>query len=57
MDTAKESDKYSEQIILNAPSIEEKTEETLTLKFTVRGTRTKLKELKQFLESGGYDYE
>lgn len=57
VDTAQESDKYSEQIILNAPSIEEKTEETLTLKFTVRGTRTKLKELKQFLESGGYDYE
>mgnify|MGYP002543812491 CR=1 FL=1 len=57
VDIAKESDKYSEQIILNAPSIEEKTEETLTLKFTVRGTRTKLKELKQFLESGGYDYE
>lgn len=57
VDTAKESDKYSEQIILNAPYIEEKTEETLTLKFTVRGTRTKLKELKQFLESGGYDYE
>lgn len=57
VDTAKESDKYSEQIILNAPSIEEKTEETLTLKFTVRGTRTKLKELKQFLESRGYDYE
>lgn len=36
---------------------EEKQEEMLTLKFTVRGTRTKLKELKQFLESGGYDYE
>lgn len=36
---------------------EEKQEEILTLKFTVRGTRTKLKELKQFLESGGYDYE
>lgn len=35
----------------------EKTEEILTLKFTVRGTRTKLRELKQFLESGGYDYE
>ena len=57
VDTAKESDKYSEQIILNSPSVEEKTEEILTLKFTVRGTRTKLKELKQFLESGGYDYE
>lgn len=36
---------------------EEKQEEILTLKFTVRGTRTKLRELKQFLESGGYDYE
>ena len=57
VDTAKESDKYSEQIILNSPSVEEKTEEILTLKFTVKGTRTKLKELKQFLESGGYDYE
>ena len=57
VDTAKESDKYSEQIILNAPLIEEATEEILTLKFTVRGTRTKLKQLKQFLESGGYDYE
>lgn len=57
VDTAKESDKYSEQIILNSPSVEEKTEEILTLKFTVRGTRTKLRELKQFLESGGYDYE
>lgn len=36
---------------------EEKQEDVLTLKFTVRGTRTKLKELKQFLENGGYDYE
>lgn len=42
--------------ILQEP-IEEKTEETLTLKFTVRGSRTKLKELKNFLENGGYDYE
>lgn len=57
LDTAKESDKYSEQTILNAPVIEEKTEEILTLKFTVRGTKTKLRELKQFLENGGYDYE
>ena len=32
-------------------------EDILTLKFTVRGTRTKLKELKEFLVSGGYDYE
>jgi len=57
VDTAKDSDKYSEQIILNSPSVEEKTEEILTLKFTVKGTRTKLRELKQFLENGGYDYE
>ena len=57
VDTAKDSDKYSEQIILNSPSVEEKTEEILTLKSTVRGTITKLRELKQFLESGGYDYE
>lgn len=36
---------------------EVKQEEILTLKFTVRGTRTKLKELKNFLIQGGYDYE
>lgn len=46
----------TQQEILQAP-VEEKTEEILTLKFMVKGTRTKLKELKQFLESGGYDYE
>lgn len=57
VDTAKESDKYIEQTVLNAPAIEERQEEILTLKFTVKGTRTKLRELKQFLESGGYDYE
>lgn len=43
--------------VLQAPTIEEKKEEILTLNFTVKGTRTKLKELKEFLESGGYDYE
>ena len=43
-------------VVLQKP-VEEKQEEILTLKFTVRGTRTKLKEIKQFLESGGYDYE
>lgn len=32
-------------------------EEILTLSFTVRGTRTKLKELKIFLDNGGFDYE
>lgn len=42
--------------VLQTP-VEEKTEEILILKFTVKGTRTKLKELKQFLENGGYDYE
>jgi len=35
----------------------EEKEEILTLKFTVKGTRTKLRELKDFLENGGYDYE
>ncbi len=40
---------------LEAP--EEEKEEILTLRFTVKGTRTKLKELKQFLENGGYEYE
>lgn len=46
----------SKTVVLQKP-VEEKQEEILTLKFTVRGTRAKLKELKQFLESGGYDYE
>ncbi len=46
-----------EETILQAPVIEEKQEEILTLRFTVRGTRTKLREVKQFLENGGYDYE
>ena len=41
---------------IEAPKVEEQ-EEMLTLKFTVRGTRTKLKKLKKFLEDGGYDYE
>lgn len=44
------------QKILQAP-IEEKQEEILTLKFTVKATKTKLKELKEFLVNGGYDYE
>ena len=47
----------TEETILQAPVIEEKQEEILTLRFTVKGTRTKLRELKQFLENGGYDYE
>lgn len=32
-------------------------EEVLELRFTVRGTKTKLRELKRFLDNGGYDYE
>lgn len=55
VEKAKESDKYAEQE-LQAP-IEEKHEEILTLRFTVKGTRPKLKALKEFLENGGYDYE
>ena len=43
--------------VLEAPKVEEKQEEILILKFTVRGNRMKLKELKRFLEDGGYDYE
>ena len=45
------------QEILTKPTAEKKQEEILTLKFTVRGARSKLKELKKFLEDGGYDYE
>lgn len=48
---------FEEVAPLETPKIKEKQEEILTLKFTVKGTRTKLKELKQFLENGGYDYE
>lgn len=42
---------------LQAPVAEEKQEDVLTLKFTVKGTRTKLKALKEFLINGGYEYE
>lgn len=41
---------------LKAPKIE-KAEEILELTFKVRGTREKLKQLKEFLNNGGYDYE
>lgn len=46
--------------VMNKPletPTEEIQEDILTLKFTVRGTRTKLRALKEFLENGGYDYE
>lgn len=55
----KESHEQLEQVFnkpLERPD-EQKQEPILTLKFTVKGTRTKLKELKKFLEDGGYDYE
>ena len=56
-ETKRTLDNFVVPEVLQAPVIEEKQEEILTLKFAVRGTRKKLKELKQFLESGGYDYE
>lgn len=37
--------------------VQEAQEELLELHFTVRGTRTQLKALKQYLIDGGYDYE
>ena len=55
----RESNERLEQIFnkpLEQPQIV-KQEEILTLTFRVRGTRSKLKELKKFLEDGGYDYE
>ncbi len=42
--------------ILQAPS-KENQEEILTLRFTVKATKTKLKQLKEFLINGGYEYE
>lgn len=48
--------------VLQAPIVEEisvvdEEDEVLTLTFRVKGTRKKLKELKQFLIDGGYEYE
>ena len=45
-----------DNFVIEAPKVIEQ-EEILTLKFKVRGTRSKLRELKRFLEDGGYDYE
>lgn len=45
-----------DNFVMEAPKVAEQ-EEILTLKFKVRGTRSKLRELKKFLEDGGYDYE
>lgn len=41
---------------LTPPKVEE-AEPILTVQFTVKGTRTQLKALKEFLNNGGYDYE
>lgn len=51
IDTCKESDKVE---YFEEPEVEEKI---LTLKFTVKGTKKQLKELKKFLNEGGYIYE
>lgn len=40
--------------VLAPPTVEEPT---LTVKFTVRGTKAKLRELKQFLQNNNYDFE
>lgn len=64
---AKKEQEINDEIMLNkideclaTPKVEdvqESKEEILELIFKVRGTREKLKVLKQFLENGGYDYE
>ncbi|MBO6233225.1 MAG: DUF1351 domain-containing protein [Clostridia bacterium] len=54
-DNMKQLENRQEEI-LQAPE-EEKKEDILTLRFTVRGTKTQLKALKEFLINGGYDYE
>ena len=62
LEVARESDRHVptieevEQVEFKAPTVVE-DEEIYTLKFTVRSTLPKLKELKQFLENGGYSYE
>lgn len=71
-DMKKEKESAKEQVIndeemlkkidsLSAPKVEknsnENQEEILELSFKVRGTRAKLKALKEFLNNGGYDYE
>lgn len=40
-----------------APPVVKQSEPIYTLNFTVRGTKTKLRELKAFLEKGGYDFK
>ena len=71
VEIAKEGDKCIEaehvptieeipQMEIGAPlttPVVEKQEEVLTLTFKVKGTRTKLRALKEFLINGGYEYE
>lgn len=58
----KKDEKLSDELMLNkieslsAPKVVEK-EEILELNFKVRGTKEQLRQLKMFLEVGGYDYE
>lgn len=72
-ESAKETVELEEKIVekvdevLQAPDViegqmsiddfEEQVEEFLEMTFTVRGTLTQLKQIKQFLEDGGYNYE
>ena len=44
---------------LTPPTVEEpvEVEPTLTLRFTVKGTRTQLRALKEFLTNNNYDFE
>lgn len=63
----KKEQEINDEVMLNkideclaSPKVEdvqESKEEILELNFKVRGTKEKLKLLKQFLENGGYDYE
>lgn len=54
--TQKAAEKVAE--VLTPPTVEPIAEEQiLTVTFTVKGTKTKLKALKEFLNNGGYDYE
>ena len=48
--------KALDNFVIKEPVVE-KQEEILVLKFTVKATKTKLKELKEFLIKGGYEYE
>ena len=43
-------------IVLDTPKVEE-NEEVFVLSFKVKATKTKLKELKKFLDEGEYKYE